>query len=620
MTPMNTPSRNQPCPCGSGKKYKHCCGSARGAAQSAPAAQMVQFQQLVQTALAHHQSGDLDAAAPLYDQALAMRPDDSGLLGLKGMLLLQQGEPDAALPLIDHGLRLSPNDARLHNYRGQVFAAQGKDGYAEAAFVRALQLDADYFDAWFNAGKLFLRKNKSGEAIQALSRAKQLAPKDTEIGLLLAEACFLENRPAEAEAELRRVGADKSVRGGLWLAAALHGLGQEEAAAELEAQALDTGQPGIVFATSCAIGRAQVHIGDLKAAEVSLNRAIALQPQSPAPYADLAAARKFSAADAPLVATMESLREKAPEETQRGLEFALGKVYTDMGDFDRSFEHYHVANDLVRRKVPFDIARYAARIDREIDLFSAERLASMPRGSDSDVPIVIVGTPRSGTTLTESIISSHSQVAGAGEMSFWSAAMSHVMPGFPDSYTPALARQLADEYLLFMRQHSASARRITDKMPGNYMHVGMIHAVFPNAKIIHTKRHPIDACLSIYFQNFPDGHEYKWDLESLAAWYEQYQRLMAHWRAVLPPGVLYESQYEDLVEDQEGESRKLLEFLGLDWEDGVLEFHKQERAVYTASKWQVRQPVYKTSTERWRRYEKHLGPLMDLLKYAPGAA
>jgi len=303
----------------------------------------------------------------------------------------------------------------------------------------------------------------------------------------------------------------------------------------------------------------------------------------------------------------------------RGLEFALGKVYTDLGDDDRSFEHYRAGNELARSKVPFDIARHVARVDREIELFSAERLAAMPRGSDSDAPILIVGTPRSGTTLTESIISSHSQVAGAGEMTFWSAAMSHVMPGFPASYTPVMAKQLADEYLVFLRQHSATAHRITDKMPGNYMHLGIIHAVFPNAKIIHTKRHPIDACLSIYFQNFPDAHEYKWDLESLAAWYEQYQRLMAHWRSVLPPGVLYEIQYEDLVEDQEGESRKLLDFLGLQWEGDVLDFHKQERAVFTASKWQVRQPVYKTSKERWRRYEKHLGPLMGLLKYAPGA-
>jgi hypothetical protein len=271
---------------------------------------------------------------------------------------------------------------------------------------------------------------------------------------------------------------------------------------------------------------------------------------------------------------------------------------------------------LTRRIVRFDANEYVASIDRLIELFSTEQLPSMPAGSASDVPIIIVGTPRSGTTLTESIISSHTQVAGAGEMVFWGDSMPQVMEGFPDSYTPSLASRLASEYLQFMRLHSQTAQRITDKMPGNYMCLGLIHAVFPKAKIIHCKRHPIDACLSIYFQNFNVSQTYKYDLQSLALWYEQYQRLMAHWRSVLPPETLFDLQYEALVEDVEGESRRMMGFLGLDWEPGQLDFQKQERAVLTPSKWQVRQPIYKTSVERWRHYEKHLGPLLPLLKYA----
>jgi hypothetical protein len=148
------------------------------------------------------------------------------------------------------------------------------------------------------------------------------------------------------------------------------------------------------------------------------------------------------------------------------------------------------------------------------------------------------------------------------------------------------------------------------------MYLGLIHSVFPRAKLIHIRRHPIDACLSIYFQNFPDRHAYKWDLESLAFWYEQYQRLMAHWRSVIPPESLHEFWYEDLVTDTEGVSRQIMEFLGMEWESGQLEYYKQDRTVFTASKWQVRQPIYKSSTERWRRYERHLGPLLGLLKYA----
>lgn len=608
---MNSPSRNQPCPCGSGKKYKHCCGSGARVALQVP-----QFHHLVQQALGLHQQGQLNAAGQLYDQALAQRPDDPGLLGLKGLLCMQQGEPETALRFVERGLDRAPNDASLHNYRGQIFSVLGQDALAEAEFVRAVQLDAQYLEAWFNAGKLFLRRHKGGEAIHALGHAKRLAPGDREIGQLLAEAYFLDGRPQEAELALRQVCAEQTLAGMLWLAAALRAQGRDDEAMLWEQKAEASGMRDELYAVSLSVGRAQLHVGNLKAAEASLERGIALQPNNPAAYAELAQARRFVADDAPRVEVMTTLLPKCDDETRRALEFGLGKVYSDIGDYDRSFEHYHAANALVRSQQAYDIAGHAARIDHQIELFSLECLAGLPRGSDSNLPILIVGTPRSGTTLAESIVSSHSQVAGAGELTFWTAAMSHVMPGFPQSYTSEMARKLAEEYSVFLRQHSRTAHRITDKMPGNYMHLGIIHAVFPNAKFVHTKRHPIDACLSIYFQNFPTAHDYKWDLESLAAWYEQYQRLMAHWRSVLPSGVLYEIQYEDLVEDQEGESRKLLDFLGLEWEEGVLEFHKQERAVFTASKWQVRQPVYKTSMERWRRYEKHLGPLLTLLKYA----
>jgi len=266
--------------------------------------------------------------------------------------------------------------------------------------------------------------------------------------------------------------------------------------------------------------------------------------------------------------------------------------------------------------VPYAVSAKVAATSWMMTAFSKQAVASLPAGNDSDLPVLIVGLPRSGTTLTEQIVSSHSQVAGAGEMDFWPRLAPQVLRNFPAGCTPAIFSQLAEGYWGLLRQESPTALRVTDKMPGNFNYLGLIHAVFPKARIIHVRRHPIDTCLSIYFQQFKDSHAYKWDLESLASYYEQYHCLMAHWRSVLPAGSIFELKYEELVEDTEGVSKRLMDFIGLDWEPGQLEFHMQDRAVFTASKWQAKQPIYKTSKERWRQYEKHLGPLLRLQEYA----
>jgi hypothetical protein len=178
--------------------------------------------------------------------------------------------------------------------------------------------------------------------------------------------------------------------------------------------------------------------------------------------------------------------------------------------------------------------------------------------------------------------------------------------------TPLL-QDIAAQCEAELQRHSATALRVVDKMPGNFMHLGLIHAVFPQARILHTQRNPVDTCLSIYFQNLSSEHTYANDLDDLAFYYREYHRLMAHWRAVLPPETFLDVPYEGVVEDQEGWSRRILDFIGLEWNERCLNFHETERKVGTASNWQVRQKIYKTSKERWRNYEKFLGPLLDAL-------
>jgi hypothetical protein len=234
--------------------------------------------------------------------------------------------------------------------------------------------------------------------------------------------------------------------------------------------------------------------------------------------------------------------------------------------------------------------------------------------SASDRPLFIVGMPRSGTSLTEQIIASHPAAFGAGELRFWSNVGKQfkrevLMADFDE---PFLTNVAAD-CLLDLANYSTEALRVVDKMPGNVKFVGLIHAVFPNARILHTRRNPIDTCLSIYFQDFNAGHSYSNDLDDLAHYYREYHNRMMHWHSVLPPGVLLDVPYESLVEDQESWSRKIIDFIGLEWDDKCLSFHQTERKVGTASNWQVRQPIYKGSKERWRNYEKFVAPLLPLL-------
>jgi hypothetical protein len=233
--------------------------------------------------------------------------------------------------------------------------------------------------------------------------------------------------------------------------------------------------------------------------------------------------------------------------------------------------------------------------------------------SDSARPVFIVGMPRSGTSIIEQIIASHPKAFGAGELLFWGDVFKkHWKTVLDAKFENTLIAKLADNYLQVLSHIGKSAICVVDKMPGNFVHLGMIHLVFPNARIIHVQRNPIDTCLSNYFQMFSSGHNFTNDLDDLAYYYREYYRLMAHWREVIPADVFMDVSYEELVDNQEELSRQIIKFIGLDWDEHCLEFYKTERRVLTASHWQVRQKIYKTSVERWRNYEKYIGPLLSL--------
>lgn len=611
------PGRNEPCPCGSGKKYKRCCGevssASRGALRQQPA---LSVGQLVEVGMRFHQGGQLDQAEAAYRQALKLSPRDAGVLNLLGVLAIHRHQGKQAVDWLENAVKLAPREAQYRNNLAAAQKAVGNMNGAVETLRRLVEASPSYDEAWYNLGNALEECKRLDESAQAYRKALALKPNDPDslygLGRVLLQQhcpddalkCFrvvLESRPAHART-WRRVGM------------ALSDLGRVEEAEAAFRKALEI-DPVFVKAID-SLAEMYMQHGRHGDAIPLLEQAIALDPDDENAYFGLAGCKRFTPSDLPLLDKTEHYLSQtgADEEKQVELHYALGKIYDDMRLFDKAFSHYQAANSLQGKYIPFDCVRARENTDKIIKLYDDELFSRGLGGSDSENPIFIVGMPRSGTTLTEQIISSHPSVYGAGELSFWDEQVENLPKGFPNAWDVGQSRKVAEEYLGFITESAKGVVHVTDKMPGNYQNLGLIHLIFPNARIIHCRRNPIDTCLSIYFQNFAFGHAYRFDLKSLAFVYSEYRRLMAHWREVLPKDVLLEIDYEEIVQNQEEMSHRLIEFCGLEWDDKCLEFYKNERRVKTASQWQVRQPIYKTSQERWRNYEQWIGPLVELLE------
>ena len=307
--------------------------------------------------------------------------------------------------------------------------------------------------------------------------------------------------------------------------------------------------------------------------------------------------------------------------SKRSLHFSLGKLYDATGGYDKAFSNYKQGN--ASKTLTFDPQRHAHEVDAMIDVYSKKFMDSMPRATiRSDRPVFVVGMPRSGTSLVEQILASHPEVFGAGELTdIVQLPLSlHVILGTEQLYPQCLPQLTQDKMNAFTQHYldklaslSPDASRVIDKMPGNFMHLGFIELLFPDARIIHCMRDPIDTCLSCFFQDFSRSHPYSYDLANLGAFYNGYRKIMQHWRNVLSIP-MYEIQYEELVANQETKSRELVEFCGLEWDERCLNFHETKRFVGTASYDQVRKPMYKKSAGRWKNYEHHIDVLKNSLE------
>jgi tetratricopeptide (TPR) repeat protein len=391
--------------------------------------------------------------------------------------------------------------------------------------------------------------------------------------------------------------------------------------AEASCQAALAVDPNYVEAL-ILLGELRADRGRFSEAERSFQRAIEINPDFSFAFSSIATHRKMTSDDTGWLKGAEALLAKRlPLDHEISLRYALGKYFDDVGRYDDAFEHYRQANELSKRHgSPYEGEKLTQRVDEIVRHFDAAFIRRCgPQVSTTELPILIVGMPRSGTSLTEQILASHPAVFGAGEVIFWDTAFAayrraELEVNLAGTQAGAnLIRGMAGDYLDRLTASSGAAQRVIDKMPANFWYLGLIHAAFPQARIIHMQRHPIDTCLSIYFQNFFNVDPYANDMDSLVHYYGEYLRITDHWRAVLPARTLLEVPYEGLIDDQEGWTRRMLDFIGLPWDAKCLNFHQTDRVVITASKWQVRQKITTASAGRWKNYEKFLGPLQSLM-------
>ncbi|MBT7759511.1 MAG: tetratricopeptide repeat protein, partial [Rhodospirillaceae bacterium] len=509
-------------------------------------------------------------------------------------------------------LRLEPNHGDAHNNLAAVLRDLGRPEEALASYRNLLALGVDFPEAHNNIGLVLSELGQFEEALTSFQRAIAGRPDYPEAHNNMALALQDLGRMADAMASYARaIAADPTYAKAHYnLGNALRAAGRLEAAADSYGRAL-AANPNYALAHN-NLGLAQQEMGQIEAAMDSFRQAIAQNGDYAVARANLGALSD----DAGNIEEMERLIGEPDVATGDAIQlyFALGGAYGKQGGDDRAFAQIVKGNRLKRSTLHYDAAAARDHFQQIIETFDNARFARQGAAGDaSALPIFILGMPRSGTTLVEQILASHPQVHGAGELHDLAAiAASLPYPAGVDGAAPGLWAELGKDYVDGLTRRAPGKARVCDKMPGNFLRLGLIHLMLPNATIIHCRRDATDTCYSCFSLLFSDGQAFSYDLTELGQYYREYDRLMRHWQALLP-GRILDVRYEDVVADLEGSARRLVAHCGLDWNDGCLDFHKTERAVRTASLTQVRQPIYASSIGRWRRHERHLGPLLEAL-------
>ncbi len=545
-------------------------------------------------AIKEHNLGNFQVAVEIYDVIRAKFPEYAEIHINRGVTLQAMARYAEALASFDQAVALKPGNAEVFNNRGAVLQLMNRHNDALASYDKAIALKPDYANAHYNRGSALKAMKRYAEALASFDQAIAIKPDHAEAhnnrGVLLQEMKQYDGALASF---------DRTI-------------------ALKPDHAVAYNNRGIIMVIK----------GDMPEAERLFQKALELNPGFPDPWFNLVNIRKYQNVDNADVKSIYALlnRPGVSLDDQEHLCFALGKIFDDCGRYDEAFDLFQQANQIRNTHAAYDAAGVTRMTNGIMEVFSKDFLAQpFAFASDSQSPLFIVGMPRSGTTLLANILSNHRSISTAGELStitdFTSVLPKLLGNGIPypqaaRHITAAVATRLINEYEQRLRHDvSSGIKHVIDKNSLNFRNLGFISMLFPRARVIHCTRHPLATGLSNYFQRFPMTLDYSFDLRNIGHFSGEYLRLMEHWRKV-PPLRMIEISYEDMIANTEQTTRTMLDFLGLEWDDRCLAPHTNPCAVETASQWQVRQPIYRQSIERWRHYEKHLAPLKETLLLA----
>lgn len=565
-----------------------------------------------------------EEALAAYRRVVELAPGSADGFANLGEVLKGLDKAEEAIAAYQMAIERNPRLADVHNALGILLWRDGQLANALASLRRALQIKPDWVEVHQIIGRLLLEDERAHEAEAPFRVVLRSMPDDGAALEGLADALEIQGRLAEAKEILRRALVLDPDRLSLHRKL-IDVLGQEDKMDEAHAACGAAIAAGVDPVGIFSI-RANLYVQQglpEKAREVA-EMAQQADPSKLAGLMILAKLQKLVPGDD----VFERLKAAAAKDTlldaaATSLDFTLSKAYQDSGDNELAFAHLDSGNRRHRNSIRYSVdsnERSMEKIAAAFDAALIDRLTG--NGDPTDVPIFVVGMPRSGTTLTEQILASHPAVHGAGELKDLgiAASLAKAPDGIPlgtaglgQALTAELCNRIGTAYRELVVARDPTAARVTDKMPFNYLKLGLIHLALPNAKIVHCVRDPVDTCLSCYQQPFKSGNRFSYDLAELGRYYRAYAKLMSHWKSVLPAGRVLEMRYEDVVADIESQARRLVDHCGLPWDDACLSFHKAKRQVRTASVSQVRQPIYSSSVAKWRRYERHLQPLLEAL-------
>jgi tetratricopeptide (TPR) repeat protein len=542
--------------------------------------------------IARHELKRFDEALASYDRALAVRPDFAEVLHYRGITLHELKRLDEALASYDRALAVRPDFAGVLYNRGNTLRELKRFDEALASFERGIAIDPDVAQAHIMRGGVLESLNRFEHALASYDRAAAIDPNVPDAHIIRGDLLRKLDRPQEALASY------------------------DGAVAVSPDHALAHDRRGLVL----------VELGRLTEGRGAHETAVALAPRKASFYYNLTAVAQIKP-DGPFARAMKNLSRDIASldwEEQTALHFALAKMFADNADYKQSFRHLLDGNALKRKQVHYDESATLAANDNLRAMFTRKLIgANQGVGEPAPVPVFVVGMPRSGSTLVEQLLSSHPKVFGAGEIAdFFDAAVevggaNLEALNFSGEHSKILRdqlRQIGADYMKRIGRAAPAAERIVDKTLDNFRLLGLIHLALPNARIIHIRRDPVDTCVSCFSKLFVGANvSYAYDLAELGRYYRSYDLVMAHWHDLLPPNVLLDVQYEDLVANIEEQTRRMIAHCGLEWDARCLNFHLTERPVRTASAVQVRQPIYKTSVGQWRKYEPFLSSLLSAL-------